>query len=178
MACEGPGCGRRLRAKQMYNMLIEGKQVVLCACCIRKRSGLDNAVPRSGRGDLGLCHGRAEYDRPFVTREELDQDYEDDAVGARLRDSVIASGYGFSSEYGVDPITGSTVAPLTDMMCRIFCDLLVSGLGHRCLMIDFCNAQLSDAGFAALGLALSSAAAPCQNLMFLNLNGNPAGDAG
>ena len=198
-ACER--CGeKRLRANQMYRLFeaTSGRQPLLCASCVRLASGLDrvrrsqvlartdalNVRTRNVEG-LGAFPERDQYvlgesseDMPFVTREEVDGELDDPSVGRALRDNLAASGYGFVTGGGDDPATLRPGGVATDATCAALADMLVSGLGHRCVYIDLSHSRVGDAGLASLGRALSSVAAPCQNLSFLNLNGNPAGDAG
>ena len=171
--CQG-GCERSLKVSQMFQLLNddavdERQSKLVCVGCARLRYRLPSAA---GEGDdmrqrRAATEAFVDLGLPFFWRDELTDDYgEGGEAAAALRDALTASGYGF----GEPPCS----PPLGDADCTALCDMLVSGLGGRCLWIDLSNSAVGDAGMAALARGLPA----CLSLMHLNLNGTSAGDEG
>lgn len=168
--CQG-GCGLPFKKSRLIQLLDddgvdERQSKLICASCTRHRyqSGLPHELTKQ------LPHAiLKETDVPFCTRVELTDDYgEGGESAAALREALCVSGYGFGGEFR------DSGSPLCDADCHVLCDMIVSGLGKRCMWIDLSNSAVGDAGMAVLALGLPA----CLSLLHLNLNGNPAGDLG
>lgn len=164
-------CGRTFPMSQMYQLLDdlgidEGASQLVCVACARNRYRLG-----SSRGPL---RGRL-----FETRVELTDDYgEGGEAAAMLRFALCSSGYGLDLRCVHEQLrpgaTSRVEHPLCDADGAVLCDLLVSGLGRRCLWIDVGGSALGDTGLTAFARALPA----CTSLMHLNLNGTRVGDQG
>ena len=160
--CQG-GCGETLKASRMLCLVApsdtpdERRTKFVCARCARAMFALPENRGSVGLFPLGI---------PFGAREEVTDDYGEGGEAARrLRAVLMASGYGFAD-------CGDQ--PLCDADCPVLCDLLVSGLGRRCMWLDLSACALGDAGVTAIARGLPA----CMALLHLNLNGNPVGNQG
>jgi hypothetical protein len=185
--CQG-GCGRSFKVSRMLQLLDddgvdERHSKLICAECTRRRYGLRSPLAFDGSANQVVlaspsAAGALNRGIPLFSRSELTTDLEGEGgepameAAERLRYVLSASGYGFGGEYCA--YVNREAAALCDTDCVLLCDVLVSGLGRRCLWIDLSDSAVGDAGLAALARGLPA----CLCLLHLNLNGTLAGDEG
>lgn len=174
--CQG-GCGRSFKVSRMLQLLDddgvdERYSKLVCAECTRRRYGLPTLEVLTADESELVKRGI-----PLFTRTELTNDHGEGGEPAMEAAETLyyvlsASGYGFGGEYCA--YVHREAAALCDADCTVLCDVLVSGLGTRCLWIDLSDSEVGDAGLAALARGLPA----CLSLLHLNLNGTLAGDEG
>ena len=166
-------CRHLYKVSRMFQLLDddgfdERQSRLFCASCTRLRYRLPVSYdPITLTLGLPFCTSAAFPSDQL--RVELTDDYgEGGEAASALRNALCASGYGFRGD-----LRPSTAA-LCDADWPILCDLLLSGLGTRCLWIDLSDSAVGDAGLTALARGLPA----CMSLLHLNLNGTAAGDEG
>ena len=176
--CNG-ACTKRLNGRQAYLMQDSDHDSsnrqqssagtasnALCYSCLRNQAGLE---PPETCFALDKRH---EFDHQLLGDTDLAPDVQEAAVN--LYYDLLQAGYGLRAQADTPSPIDPPQGPLATLRAVGLSDLLVSGMGGRLLFLHLEDAKIGDEGLAALSRSLYA----CWELQFLNLNGNPAGDAG